>query len=159
MPIVSRKLKRSRSTIVGARSTDRACRFGGGRNSRPADTCSWSWRAVLAAGWPRGLLSAACATFVVGAPLIATGALELRALLGALPSDSKCDKASLKLPPKEGRKESSAEVCVRATQPSLAASRPGRQGPATGRSPDRTAAQRRRTHAAQAESHEPQSDR
>ena len=102
-------------------------------------------------GLPAWMLSAACATFVLGPPLIATGALlELRALLGALPSDLKCGKASLKrLPPKEGRKESSAEVSVRTTQPFPAASRPGRaagrQGPPTGRSPDRTAAQRRRT--------------
>jgi len=61
-------------------------------------------------GLPTWMLSTACATFVLGPPLIATDALlELRALLSALPSDPKCAKASLKLPPKEGRNESSAE--------------------------------------------------
>jgi hypothetical protein len=37
----------------------------------------------------------------------------------------KCDKASLKLPPKESQHESPAEVSVRTTQPSPAGSRPG----------------------------------
>ena len=101
-------------------------------------------------GLPAWMLSAACATFVLGSPLIATDALlELRALLSALPSGPPCAKAALKLPPKEGRHESSAEVSVRTTPPSPAASRPGGaaggQGPTTGRSLDRTAAQRRRT--------------
>jgi len=49
-------------------------------------------------GLPAWMLSAACATCVLGPPLVATGALlELRALLSALPSDPQCDKASLKL--------------------------------------------------------------
>jgi hypothetical protein len=54
-------------------------------------------------GLPAWMLSAACATFVLGPPLIATDALlELRALLGALPSDPKCGKASLKRRAKRG---------------------------------------------------------
>src|SRR5271157_6295556 len=101
---------------------------------------------------PTWMLSATCAAFLLGPPLIATGALrELRDLLSALPSGLECDKALLKLPPKEGRNEVSAEVPTRATEPSPAAPRParapGRQGPATDSGSDRTAVERRqRTH-------------
>jgi hypothetical protein len=97
---------------------------------------------------PAWMLSADCAAFVLGPPLVATGALRaLRDLLSALPSGPECDKALLKLPPKEGRNEVSAEVSTRATQPSPAGPRlaraPGRQGPATDSSSDRTAVERR----------------
>ena len=101
---------------------------------------------------PAWMLSAACAAFVLGPPLIATGALRaLRDLLSALPSGPECDKASLKLPSKEGRNEVSAEVSAevstRTAQPSPAGPRPARapgwQEPATGASSDRTATQRR----------------
>jgi hypothetical protein len=74
---------------------------------------------------PEWMLNATCAAMVIGPPLIASDALvELRDLLSGLPSGPECDKASLKLQPKEGRNEVSAEVSIRATQPSLAGSGP-----------------------------------
>ena len=97
---------------------------------------------------PAWMLSATCAAFVIGPPLISTSALlELRDLLSALTPGPECDKASLKLPPQEGRNEISAEVSPRTTQPPPAGPHPdgapSRQRPTTGSSSDRTAARRR----------------
>jgi hypothetical protein len=94
---------------------------------------------------PAWMLRATGAAFLIGPPLMATGALrELRDLLHALPSGAECDKASLK--PKEGCHEVSAKVSTRTTQPSPAGNRragaAGQQGPTTDASSDRTAAQR-----------------
>ncbi len=106
-------------------------------------------------GLPAWMVSSTCAAFVIGPSLIATEALrELRDLLSVLPSGPECAKASLKLAPKEGRNEVSAEVFTHATQPSPAGASPpgaaGRQGPTNDSSSDRTAvARRQRTHRGQ----------
>jgi hypothetical protein len=96
---------------------------------------------------PEWMLNATCAALIIGPPLIAGDALvELRDLLSGLPSGPECDKASLKLQPKEGRNEVSAEVSIHATQPSLAGSgadrAAGGQGPGTDSSSDRIAVER-----------------